>query len=172
MNQKSFTLVELLVVVAIIILLSAIILPDYRASVSQLTLARSAHKMAQDIRRAAEMAMSAKEWQGQIPSGGYGVHVNLSWQTYYKLYADKNGNEKYDGAGEEVETINLEKGVIIKGISPSSSSINFKPPAPIVKIKSEAGVESNSLTITLALEADLTKTRTIEVNKAGLIDVK
>lgn len=172
-NLGGFTMIELFVVVSIIVLLSLIILPNYRASVSQLTLERSAHKMAQDIRRAAEMAMSAKEWQGQIPSGGYGVHLELSWETYYKLYADKNGSQKYEGAppDKEVETINLEKGVVIQGISttPNKVSINFKPPAPVVNL----GFTSDPVvTITLALKSDSTKTRTIKVNRAGLIDVE
>ncbi|MDP2967102.1 MAG: hypothetical protein Q8N87_01685, partial [bacterium] len=115
--NKSFTLIELLVVTSIIILLSAIILPNYRGIERQFALQRSAHKLAQDIRRVGEMSMSTREFQGEIPKGGYGVHLKLSWGNYYKLYADKNGNEKFDEADGEVETIYLEKGVYIQNIS-------------------------------------------------------
>lgn len=170
--NKSFTLVELLVVTSIIILLSAIILPNYRGIERQFALQRSAHKLAQDIRRAGEMAMSTREFQEEVPEGGYGIHLELSWGNYYKLYADKNGNEKFDGADGEVETINLEKGVYIKNILPSSLSINFRSPIPTVKIKTEAGQDSVNATITLSLESDSTKTKIIKVNAVGLIDVE
>ncbi|MDP2864055.1 MAG: hypothetical protein Q8N73_00100, partial [bacterium] len=84
----------------------------------------------------------------------------------------KNGNEKFDGADGEVETIYLEKGVYIKNISSSSLSINFKSPIPTVKIKTEAGQDSASAIITLSLESDSTKTKIIKVNSTGLIDVE
>ena len=167
MSQKSFTLIELLGVIGIIVILTAIIFPNYRVGASQFALERSAYKLAQDIRRAAEMAMSAKEFEEEIPKGGYGAHFSTSWQAEYKLYADKNGNEEYN-EGEKVETIRLEKGVIIKEISYPELSINFKPPAPTVKLSQD----STFVTIILALEADPTKTKTIKVNKAGLIDVE
>ena len=172
LKWKGFTLVELLVVSSIIILLSAIILPNYRGIERQFALQRSAHKLAQDVRRAGEMAMSTREFQGEIPEGGYGIHLKLSWGNYYKLYADKNGDEKFDGSDGEVETIYLEKGVYIKDISPSSLSINFKSPIPTIKITTEAGQDSASAIITLSLESDLTKTKIIKVNSAGLIDVE
>jgi len=172
LKWKGFTLVELLVVTSMIILLSAIILPNYRGIEGQFALQRSAHKLAQDIRRAGEMAMSTREFQGEIPEGGYGIHLKLSWEDYYKLYADKNGNEKFDETDGEVETINLEKGVYIQNISPSSLSINFKSPIPTVKIKTEAGQDSANTIITLSLESDSTKTKIIKVNSAGLIDVE
>lgn len=173
LKWKGFTLVELLVVTSIIILLSAIILPNYRGIERQFALQRSAHKLAQDIRRAGEMAMSTKEFQGKVPAG-YGIYLKQGERDYL-LYADTNppkGNEKYDGGDGKIETINLEKGVYIKNISPSSLSINFKPPIPTVKIKTGAGQDSASAVITLSLESDSTKTKIIKVNSAGLIDVE
>lgn len=118
------------------------------------------------------MAMSAKEFQGVIPSGGYGIYLKLSWGNFYKLYADTNGNEKYDGADGEVETIYLEKGVILQDISPSSLSINFKPPNPTIKIKTDSGGDSNTATITLSLESDSTKTKKVKVNAVGLTEIE
>jgi hypothetical protein len=145
---------------------------NYRQSSQQLTLSRSAYKLAQDIRKAGELAMSAKDFQGTVPSGGYGVHLKLSWGNYYKIYADTNGNEKYDTGDVEVETVYLEKGIILQDISPSSLSINFKPPNPIVKIKTEGGGDSSTATITLAIESDLTKTKKVKVNTVGLTEIE
>jgi len=170
LKWKGFTLIELLVVASIIIVLSAIVFPNYRGIESQFTLERSAYKLAQDIRRAGEMAMSTREFDGKIPKGGYGIYLKLSWENYYKLYADKDGSEKFDEKKDgEVEKIFLEKGVYIKDISPSSLSINFKPPAPTVKIN---GKDFASAIITLSLKSDPNRTKIIKVNSIGLIDVE
>lgn len=172
-NLGGFTLVEVIVVTSIIILLSAMVLVNYRSHSGELVLQRAANKLTQDIRRAGEMAMSVKEFQGSIPPGGYGVHFSTSWETYYILYADENNNEKYNvGVDGEVERINLEEGVYIQSISPASLSINFKPPAPTIKLKTEAGEDSTNAQITLSLKSDINKTRVIEVNTAGLINIR
>jgi len=162
--QKAFTLIELLVVTGIIILLSALVLPNYRTGESQLALQRSANKLAQDIRRAQEMAMSAKEFEGVVPPGGYGINFQTNL-TSYILFADLNNNKVFD-SGEAIETLSLERGVKISNLSPTSPlTISFTPPDPTVNIN-----PSNSLAIiTLSNNG---QTKIIKVNKAGLIYVE
>jgi len=183
-KELSFTLIELLVSIFIIILLAGIIFANYRASGEQFALQRSANKLAQDIRRAQQMAMSASECQecgGSVPPG-YGVILDENWDTKkYRLYADTNGDNGFFTPPDtiiEPPYIELEKGVIIKEISLppdtySSVSINFKPPDPEVTIKFNVGPLGQPKTIiTLALETDLNKIKTITVNKAGLIEIQ
>lgn len=171
-NKKGFTLIELLVVTAIISLMSTLMLANYRAGERQFAFQSSVHKLAQDLRRTQEMAMSAQEFGGGVPAG-YGIYLHKG-DTYYLLYADTNpggGNEKYDGGDATVETIYLEKRVYIKDLStPASMSINFKPPDPKTKISGD-GSEDTGI-ITLSLETDPTPTTTIKINKAGLITVE
>jgi len=100
-ENKGFTLVELAVVIFIILLLTAVTLPNYRSGEKRLALQRSANKLAQDIRRVQGMAMSAEEFHGIVPEGGYGIrvrdkHGSPPIYTYF-LYADCNNNEVYDG---------------------------------------------------------------------------
>lgn len=176
----GFTLVELLVSIFIIALLSAVIFANYRQSGQQFALQRSANKLAQDIRRAQEMTMSAKEFGGSVPPG-YGVILDKTWDVKkYRLYADE-GSEFFNPADTIVETIDLERGVIIKKIEDidiplktyDSVSINFKPPDPIVNIRYNVGPPGLSETIiTLSLETDQNKTKIISVNKAGLIEIE
>jgi prepilin-type N-terminal cleavage/methylation domain-containing protein len=172
---RGFSLIEVLVSLFIIILMSGIIFANYRAGGKQFALQRSANKLAQDIRRAQEMAMSASECPtgtacaGQVPPG-YGIYVNTG-DTNYLLYADTNpagGDEDY-GGDTLIETISLEQGVYIHLANPASFSINFKPPDPNVNI---AGGAVNEGTITLAIQTDTSKTRIVKVNKAGLIEVE
>jgi Tfp pilus assembly protein FimT len=162
------------VVIGIIAVLTLIIVPNYGAGGSQLALSRSASKLSQDIRRAEEMAMSAKECStcGGVPKG-YGIYLTQGATTYL-LYADMVGNDdKYD-AGQDViiePNISFEKNVQINLINPAPLSINFKTPDPTIKISNGVS-EVNETTITLGLQTDASKTKNIKVNKAGLIYVE
>lgn len=185
-SQKSFTLIELLVITSIIIFLLAIILVNYRQSGEQFALLRSSQKLAQDIRRAGEMAMSAKEIEGPtgekiIPDGGYGLFFQtIPNPPYYEiiLFADCNDSQQYDLGNtcgtlpnkfsEKIENLNLEEGVLINSLSPPSPlTITFKPPNPTISISG-----GDMATITLSLESDSTKTKIIKVNTAGLVDIE
>ena len=82
-KESGFTLTELLVVASIIILFSAIVLANYQTGNKQFALQRSAHKLAQDIRRAQEMAMSAKECEpcGNVVPPGYGIYTQQHYSS-------------------------------------------------------------------------------------------
>jgi len=165
-TSGGFTIVETLVAIGIILILSTILVPNYKVFQEEFSLLRSAHKLSQDLRRAQEMATSAKELPGQLPKG-YGIYLRKG-DTYYRLYADLDGDQEYD-SGEEIELpIALENKVKIEEVSPSPLSINFKGPDPVTKILGDA----DSVTITLALETNPAKTQEVFVNKVGLIYVK
>ena len=184
MKSSGFTLTELLVVISIITILTSISVPVYQGSRSQLALQRAANKMAQDIGRAQRMAMAVKGIGGEVPRGGYGVYFNASGTDCLAyIYADKSDNEKYD-PGEEIETLSVEREAKITKIEdlgdlPTNEkefSINFKPPDPEVKIMKwnpgPAAQFSGDMAITLSLKKDPTSTKSVIVNKSGLIYVK
>jgi len=191
MNQKGFTLLEITVVVLIIGLLATIILASYRGGEKQSALLRSTHRLAQDLRRAEEMAISSRKtpeglpFEGVFPKGGYGVYFVKDSDSYI-LFADCDGDGDYyslegpfscDEADfhegkhckETLEELSLEEGVKIKELFllslENSLSITFIPPDPIVTISG-----GNEAIITLCLKDDESIFRTITVNKAGLID--
>ncbi len=175
---RGFTLTELLVVTGVMIALSLAVLVNWKGSGQEFALQRSANKLAQDLRKASNMAMSAKEFQGSVPLGGYGIFLKVRDHYYildYILYADTNpvgGNQAYEAGDGQVETIYEEQGVYIQDIFSSSLSINFKPPSPTIRIVKADGTELAQATIILALQSDPTKTKTIRVNTAGLITVE
>jgi len=178
MKVKGFTIVELLVVIFIISLISSIYLVNYRKGQKDMALLRAANKLAQDIRNTQNLAISAKECQpcgGKVPFG-YGLYLEQSTNSYF-IYADTypgspaTGNGKYDSGNDvKIETFNLETGIYIKQISLSPLSVNFSPPDPKITIGGESNL--TDATIILALTSDSLKTKTVYINKAGLVDVR
>ena len=139
--SKGFTLVELLVVTGIIVIFTAMILPNYRLGDDQLAIQRSAHKLSQDIRRAQEFAISVKEFNGSLPSG-YGIYFNLNQPDRYVIFADLNDDGLYSGLNEKTEEAILEGNVRIDSFEPvtteTSLTIFFAPPDPTITFTPDA----------------------------------
>ena len=179
-RHRGFTLVELLIVIGIISILTGMVLINFRPGQQQLTLQRAASKLAQDIRRTQEMAMSARECTdptpcpaGGVPSGGYGIYFDQDVAGNYIIYADGGAtqNLRRDSV-EDLETVFLEQGVSIISVTPTQItrqlSINFKPPDPKTSFKDGAGnIQTYAQII---LQAD-SKTKTIMVNQVGQIEI-
>lgn len=177
-NKDGFTLPEMLVVLFIILLLSAVAFANYRGGERQYALQRAAYKLAQDLRRTQQMAMSAKEFQGVIPLGGYGIEFLTANPDYYILFADINGNGKYEHPGnptpdKEVERITLEEGVRINEVftlSPKTELwIAFIPPDPTVRIRDPGDWKPIGGIRLLGANNQI---KTIKVNSTGLIEIE
>jgi len=192
-DQRGFTLLELTVVIAIIILLSGIVLTNYRIGEREYALLRSAHKLAQDLRTVEKMAMASEtlpsssgEW---FPQGGYGIYFNQQENpNSYILFADCNKNYIKDtvytclenSAPEEIKELSLEEKIKISNlelfsktfgtIPVSSFSVTFFPPDPQIKIMSDpTSPEYDSATITLTYSDG--EIKTVKINTVGLIEI-
>lgn len=161
--RKAFTLIEILIVVAIIIIFTSLTIVFFGPGRQNLALIRSAHKLSQDIRKVSEMALSSKEFQGFVPKK-YGLYLEKN-SNYYILFADIDGENDYDD-GEEIEEVFLERKVKISYLSQDPLIITFEPPDPVIYIS--AGEEAK---IDLSLETDPTKTISIKINIFGLVDI-
>lgn len=122
--KKGFTVIELLVAIAVITLLSSIPFFGYRVFSNKVALAASVQDMALSIRQAQTNALSAKEsspGSGNFNSG-QGVYFDITDPTSYYIFVDKNGNGKYDvGSGcgsSNTECISQNK--ISNGVTMSS----------------------------------------------------
>jgi prepilin-type N-terminal cleavage/methylation domain-containing protein len=130
--RSGFTLVETLVVIAVIVTISGIMLVNYRGGEKQFALVRSSYMVASDLRRAQNMAMNVTIFNNQTPAG-YGINFNTASPYSYILFADLNNDQIYQ-SNEKIETITLEKNIKISGLSADNLDIVFLPPDPTTKI--------------------------------------
>ena len=180
MNNKGFTLIELIVVTSIIMILTALSLANYDTGKKQLALQRASFKVSQDLRRAQEMSMSSKEFNGSIPPGGYGLFFRkfplggYDYPHLYMLFADLDGNGTMDIGSELVEIIDLEEGVkfsdfYLEGMVSNETYFTFIPPDPETSIVDGT---YDSTKIIISFEDDATKNKTILLNSVGLITIE
>lgn len=171
-QNAGYTLVELLVVAAIISVMSVMSFAGYGISQKNVILRQEAQKLVLDLRRAQNMAMNVSQLSSsEIPSGGYGVHFDILSSGAYIIYADTDNGATYSGAGEIFIARTLSSSVIISGIStginlgslgPASPvDINFVPPDPKVKINTN---DNYFAKITLRYAAAGGPTKDITVN--------
>lgn len=167
---KGFTLTELLVVIGLIVLMTALVLPNFRLGGKQLALNRSANKVAQDFGRAAKLALRVEQYTCDIgTASAYGVYFNTSFPTSYIVFAECNGTNVYEsGFDGIIETVSLESGVEISALSPSPSfSVVFTPPDPKISILPTSPTEAQ---VTLIVQGE-NITKIIKVNNKGSIDI-
>ncbi len=192
--SKGFTLIELMVVVSIIVILSLMIIPNYQSFQKDLALQRAATELAQDIRRAQEMAMANTLAEDCFNEDGtekhpddyeYGFSIELKTAAggVYVLFADCNGSYRYEPGQDEdmillladLNSVEIDSLYIPGYTGIQKIYITFSSPDPIVTfwgVPPTMVVNVSSISIRLRVKNDPTKTKTITVNKAGLITVE
>ena len=113
MSQKGFSLIELMMVIAIVGIASTIVIAQYSNSRDLKALSFGAKQIANDVRMAQNYAFGALESGGTNP--GYGISFSNNSSSYI-IFADKNNDKTYGGAGEEFQTVNLPDGVTVQSL--------------------------------------------------------
>lgn len=175
--NRGFSIPELLVVVAIIVLMTGLLLINWRSGERSLALSRVVHKAGQDVRRVQELALRAQAYicpnAPIIPTetiSGYGVFFNQDSPDLYILFAECNHNNTYnEGIDGIVEAISLESGITISSVAPNSkTSIVFVPPTPQVFIN---GNTDGNMQVSFQRTDGVGNVKILDVNAKGVIDV-
>ena len=170
-NINGFTVIELLVVTAILVIISAIVIFNVGSQRQNSALLRSAQKLSLDLRRAQSFALSSKTYKTTGVPCGWGIHFNGIGSTNYVIFADLASSadcsdRDFIGASnssEDFETANLESGISINSLSGNLSDVVFTPPDPIVNF-----TPGQTSAIIILINND-GATRTININKTGFI---
>lgn len=113
--KKGFTLVEMLVAVAIFTMMSAIILYNYPEFNNASALDNLAHQIALSIREAQVYGISVRQTQSGY--AGYGIFVDRSAPNSFILFTDKDNSKTYDeAAGEMVSQFTINAGNFIQDL--------------------------------------------------------
>lgn len=156
--RAGFTLVELLVALAIISLLGGLGFANYRAFSQRQLLAQAARELRSDLRLAANLVLTGEK--PGVCSGGTlsGYRVNFSGAKTYLVEArcDVSGSQE----SETVKTVNLPG---------TSTEVIFNPiPSPILfKVVGQGTDVVGTATITLS---GFGQTESVTVNAAGGVE--
>jgi len=163
-DKKGFTLLEILVVIFIIGMLSTILVANWRRGEEQYKIRNMAQQVAQKVRKTQELALNTfKETEKDIPKY-YGIFFDKQESIYgFSIFADENGNGKYDDPGDIIEAVYLDSGIEIDALSKQPRlHIMFSVPDGFVsfvptndeawiRIKKEGGIcPGDCVTITIS----------------------
>ena len=172
-ETRGFTLVELLVVSGIVALLTALVIPGWRAGEGSLAVQRTAAKISQDIRRTIELSLHAKSYDCEAGAiTGYGLYVTSN-STSYTIFADCNNNQRYDSASDgPVETVSIEGPVNISSATNGAFGMVVVPPDPAIYLKDGSGTTLTSAEIVIVAKNNSSLTRTITINQRGVVSIQ
>ena len=180
-TKPAFSLIELLVSIGIIVLISGLFLASYRTANKQAELTRSVSDLSSSYRKALNQTLGLTEFDGTVPEGGWGVHIDLNYDTTkYYVFADRDNNGQFDDgevnqeAGGEImntpRNIDIDS-IVINGTNVSYLDVIYIPPYPTIILYSpDITGEITEAEITM-LNSETGNTRAVEVNFLGLVDM-
>lgn len=169
-SQAGFTIAELLVGIFIIALISGIFLANYRSADRQAKLNMAAQQVVSDIRTAQNYSLGLREFEGNVPAGGWGARFGTASPDSYIIFADKDEGHNYDG-DEEYKKVDLPSDIIISDIDVAGAidavDIVFSPPDPTTYANT-----NNNISVEITLKENVSgAVKNINVNFLGLIDI-
>lgn len=164
-RKKGFTLIEMLVVIGVLSLISAILIVYIRSGSRQIILFREQAQIVSILARAKYLAISTFGRTG-VPCG-YGVHFEQP--RIFIIFKDiaedcQTSDRKYSGPEEIYESFQIDNTLIFETLT--ISDILFIPPDPSVIITPD---QDNATIILKTVNAE--NSTSIKINNAGQISI-
>lgn len=192
---SGFTMVELVISVAIMTLLASVVLFNYGTFNDNLALSSAGQEMAIAIRQAQIHALNVKESSAGASqyTYAYGIYFNPTDSTTnknYYIFIDKNADRKFTvdttctAVGTEcVEKFSIRNGVYISSVDPTSACANeqtlnviFLRPRPDASINLVNNLGASVCAGAVVGEIELTSAKgkkiTVKVQNTGQIYVQ
>lgn len=176
LNDKGFTIVELIVIIGIVGFLSATVITGSHKGSDQRNVILEAKRLTQDIRKVQNMTLSSVSRDCGIPPNppnikvvSSGIILDTSLNDRYSLAVDCNENKIYD-AGDILLSTTFLSGTRITLLSPASPlTIFFIPPLPQTSVNTDTSITAE---IRICSINDTTMCRHIYVNSRGSITIQ
>ena len=182
---KGFTLIEMIVSLAIITSVTTLFVANYHSANRRTDLIMTAQTLVADIHYAQSNTLGLAKYNNIVPAGGWGVSFDKNANAY-TLFADLDspgtpgyrqfdplteGNKAYGARRVELpDTIRIDKLATANYSNYVLANATFLPPDPKTNIWLNTGATSSVLEIVLA-EDGTEKKKTIRVNFLGLAEV-
>ena len=186
-ERGGFTVVEGLVMVSIVMIISLIVLVNFRGLGGNVALRRSVQELALDLRRAQGMALAVRRVSttaGPVIPRVVGVHFTLTSPSGYFSFVDLNLNRIYDAGTDAI--IN-ESNVVLPGrasisglnsydgggnpVAQSVVTITFAAPDAAMAIYNASGAIGDSARIELAAPA-ISLVKSVRVRTSGQVSIE
>ncbi len=181
-SKNGFTLFELIVVMAIISIMSAVVISGYSSQRDSKALSLGENQITNDIRIVQSRSYNILSTNGtSFPKGGYGIKFTKD-SDKYTVFADNNNDGVHNGdedsendGDEDFEIIKLPKNVKVSNLKKNGSDIAgpvdivFQPPYGRVLIDGSEKSAGSFIKFEIEIKNKGGFTKTIEVSSSRLI---
>lgn len=116
-KSKGFTIIEMLVIIFIIGIISTTLVVNWRRNEKRYLVQRVAQEIAQNIRKAQDLALTSKKISGQEMPYGYGVFFSKDSNNFYIIFGNIADDKKYQTSDILVENVELDSQIQIDSLS-------------------------------------------------------
>ena len=169
-HSRGFTLIELMVSIAIVTMVMGIVLFKYNTMNNIVLLKSQAYELAIDIRRAQVAGVSVAGNDVVYRSRPFGIYVDGA-NNQYKLFHDNNGNGAYD-SGEALETTGIDSRFTISCIKYETGSCINTATVLFKRPNFDAVLPGNHTELQITLSSQNGATRTVAVYVTGQVAVQ